>query len=144
MEFVNLRPRPTNPHSAFDLARFQSAGDLQSACFYAEGSSHWLCAVCTGGSPHARILGVCAYGSWEASYARSTRLSTTFLSKAFSNAMVSLLPSIFTTWASPNFWWNTRSSSENSELVPVDFATSSPSIVIGPRLLRVFPDENGD
>jgi hypothetical protein len=32
------------------------------------------------------------------SYTRSTKLSTTFFSPAFSNAMVSLLPSIFTTW----------------------------------------------
>jgi hypothetical protein len=31
-------------------------------------------------------------------YTRSTKLSTTFFSPAFSNAMVSLLPSIFTTW----------------------------------------------
>ena len=30
-------------------------------------------------------------------YARSTKLSTTFFSPAFSKAMVSLLPSIFTT-----------------------------------------------
>jgi len=30
-------------------------------------------------------------------YTRSTKLSTTFFSPAFSNAMVSLLPSIFTT-----------------------------------------------
>ncbi len=33
----------------------------------------------------------------EVIYTRSTKLSTTFFSPAFSNAIVSLLPSIFTT-----------------------------------------------
>ena len=37
-------------------------------------------------------------GSAHSRYARSTKLSTTFFSPAFSNAMVSFLPSIFTTW----------------------------------------------
>jgi hypothetical protein len=37
-------------------------------------------------------------GMSPAFHARCTKLSTTFFSPAFSNAMVSLLPSIFTTW----------------------------------------------
>ena len=47
--------------------------------------------------------------------------------------MVSLLPSTATTLPLPNFWWNTRSPTRKSETVPVDLATSSPSMVSGGR-----------
>src|ERR1041385_3988777 len=59
----------------------------------------------------------------------STKLSTTRFSPARSNAMVSLLPSTTVTLPLPNFWWNTRSPTEKSDTAPVDFATSSPSMV---------------
>src|SRR5262249_43140732 len=59
----------------------------------------------------------------------STKLSTTRFSPALSKAMVSLLPSTTTTLPLPNFWWKTRSPTAKDETVPVDFATSSPSIV---------------
>src|SRR5262249_35678377 len=66
----------------------------------------------------------------------STKLSTTRFSPALSKAMVSLLPSTATTLPLPNFWWKTRSPTANDETVPVDFATSSPSIVSGARPWR--------
>ena len=47
--------------------------------------------------------------------------------------MVSLLPSMAVTLPLPNFWWNTRSPIVKSETVPVDLATSSPSMVSGRR-----------
>src|SRR5262249_1273156 len=72
---------------------------------------------------------------------RSTKLSTTRFSPALSNAMVSLLPSIAVTLPLPNFWWNTRSPTAKSEMVPVDLATSSPSMVSGKRV-RARPPPN--
>jgi hypothetical protein len=47
--------------------------------------------------------------------------------------MVSLLPSIAVTLPLPNFWWKTRSPRVKAETVPVDLATSSPSMVSGRR-----------
>ena len=47
--------------------------------------------------------------------------------------MVSLLPSTAVTLPLPNFWWKTRSPTVKAETVPVDFATSSPSMVSGAR-----------
>src|SRR5436305_6399282 len=63
----------------------------------------------------------------------STKLSTTRFSPALSNWMVSLLPSTWVTLPLPNFRWNTRSPTVNAEIVPVDLATSSPSMVSGMR-----------
>ena len=62
-----------------------------------------------------------------------TKLSTTRFSPALSNWMVSLLPSTAVTLPLPNFWWNTRSPIAKAETVPVDLATSSPSMVSGRR-----------
>ncbi len=45
----------------------------------------------------ARGFGTLAFVIHARFYTRSTKLSTTFFSPAFSKAMVSLLPSIFTT-----------------------------------------------
>ena len=67
----------------------------------------------------------------------STNKSATPFSPALSNAIVSLLPSMAVR-ALPNFWWKTRSPSVKSEIVPVDFATSSPSIVSGRRRGAAF------
>ena len=53
--------------------------------------------------------------------------------------MVSLLPSTWATLPLPNFWWNTRSPARKAEVVPVDLATSSPSMVSGPRLRAAPP-----
>ena len=50
--------------------------------------------------------------------------------------MVSLLPSMAVTLPLPNFRWKTRSPSAKSETVPVDLATSSPSMVSGRRRAR--------
>ena len=61
----------------------------------------------------------------------STKLSTTRFSPALSNLIVSLLPSTAVTLPLPNFWWKTRSPTEKEEVVPVDLATSSPSMVRG-------------
>src|ERR1700683_280321 len=61
----------------------------------------------------------------------STKLSTTRFSPARSNWIVSLLPSMAVTLPLPNFWWKTRSPRVKAETVPVDLATSSPSIVSG-------------
>ena len=47
--------------------------------------------------------------------------------------MVSLFPSIAATLPLPNFRWKTRSPGVKAEIVPVDFATSSPPIVSGRR-----------
>src|SRR5262249_56711667 len=66
-------------------------------------------------------------------HTRSTKLSTTRFSPALSNWIVSLLPSTTVTLPLPNFWWNTRSPTEKADTVPVDLATSSPSMVSGPR-----------
>ena len=66
-------------------------------------------------------------------HTRSTKLSTTRFSPALSNAMVSLLPSMAVTLPLPNFRWKTRSPTAKAETVPVDLATSSPSMVSGPR-----------
>src|ERR1700754_3449799 len=53
--------------------------------------------------------------------------------------MVSLLPSTWATLPLPNFWWKTRSPARKAEVVPVDLATSSPSMVSGPRLRGAAP-----
>src|SRR5690606_13075914 len=63
---------------------------------------------------------------------RSTKLSSTILRPALSKSTVSLLPSTAATVPGPNLRWKTRSPVPKAEAVPVDLATSSPSIISGP------------
>src|SRR5260370_39791931 len=57
-----------------------------------------------GASEPIKLPMVKACEGWKAlCHTRSTKLSTTFFSPAFPKAMVSLLPSILTTWPQPTF-----------------------------------------
>src|SRR4051812_552577 len=63
----------------------------------------------------------------------STKLSSTILRPALSNATVSLLPSTASTVPGPNFECRTRPPDLNAEADPGGFATGSPWIVIARR-----------
>ena len=91
----------------FRPAQRQSGDGLQSAyCHQCEANdlvSRTLVQILFSGTPQgldtkSRKLPLMQV-AWAAQslYTRSTKLSTTFFSPAFSNAIVSLLPSIFTT-----------------------------------------------